>query len=52
MSAPFSVFVCSTFDDLEQDREAVLDAIRRANSDIMRLNCSARAAYLRAEPRP
>jgi tetratricopeptide (TPR) repeat protein len=29
MSAPFSVFVCSTFDDLEQEREAVLDAIRR-----------------------
>jgi tetratricopeptide (TPR) repeat protein len=29
MSAPFTVFVCSTFDDLEQEREAVLDAIRR-----------------------
>jgi tetratricopeptide (TPR) repeat protein len=29
MSASFSVFVCSTFDDLEQEREAVLDAIRR-----------------------
>jgi Domain of unknown function (DUF4062) len=29
MSAPFNVFVCSTFDDLEQEREAVLDAIRR-----------------------
>ena len=29
MSAPFPVFVCSTFDDLEQEREAVLDAIRR-----------------------
>ena len=29
MSAPFSVFVCSTFDDLEQEREAVLDALRR-----------------------
>ena len=32
MSAPFSVFVCSTFDDLEQEREAVLDAIRRVQS--------------------
>ena len=29
MSASFNVFVCSTFDDLEQEREAVLDAIRR-----------------------
>ena len=29
MSASFTVFVCSTFDDLEQEREAVLDAIRR-----------------------
>jgi hypothetical protein len=29
MSAPFTVFVCSTFDDLEQEREAVLDAILR-----------------------
>jgi tetratricopeptide (TPR) repeat protein len=29
MSAPFTVFVCSTFHDLEQEREAVLDAIRR-----------------------
>jgi Domain of unknown function (DUF4062) len=29
MSAPFTVFVCSTFDDLEQERQAVLDAIRR-----------------------
>jgi tetratricopeptide (TPR) repeat protein len=29
MSAPFTVFICSTFDDLEQEREAVLDAIRR-----------------------
>jgi uncharacterized protein DUF4062 len=29
MSAPFTVFVCSTFDDLEQEREGVLDAIRR-----------------------
>jgi tetratricopeptide (TPR) repeat protein len=29
MSVSFSVFVCSTFDDLEQEREAVLDAIRR-----------------------
>ena len=32
MSAPFTVFVCSTFDDLEQEREAVLDAIRRVAS--------------------
>jgi hypothetical protein len=32
MSAPFTVFVCSTFDDLEQEREAVLDAIRRVQS--------------------
>jgi len=32
MSASFSVFVCSTFDDLEQEREAVLDAIRRVQS--------------------
>jgi Domain of unknown function (DUF4062) len=29
MSASFTVFVCSTFDDLEQEREGVLDAIRR-----------------------
>ncbi len=29
MSAPFTVFLCSTFDDLEQEREAVLDAILR-----------------------
>jgi Domain of unknown function (DUF4062) len=29
MSAPFTVFVCSTFGDLEQERTAVLDAIRR-----------------------
>ncbi len=29
MSASFNVFVCSTFDDLEREREAVLDAIRR-----------------------
>jgi Domain of unknown function (DUF4062) len=29
MSASFTVFVCSTFDDLEQEREAVLDAIKR-----------------------
>jgi tetratricopeptide (TPR) repeat protein len=29
MSDSFTVFVCSTFDDLEQEREAVLDAIRR-----------------------
>jgi tetratricopeptide (TPR) repeat protein len=29
MSASFTVFVCSTFDDLEPEREAVLDAIRR-----------------------
>ena len=32
MSAPFTVFVCSTFYDLEQEREAVLDAIRRVQS--------------------
>ena len=32
MSAPFTVFVCSTFDDLEQEREAVLDAVRRVQS--------------------
>jgi hypothetical protein len=32
MSAPSTVFVCSTFDDLEQEREAVLDAIRRVQS--------------------
>jgi hypothetical protein len=32
MSAPFNVFVCSTFDNLEQEREAVLDAIRRVQS--------------------
>jgi hypothetical protein len=29
MSDSFTVFVCSTFDDLEQEREGVLDAIRR-----------------------
>ena len=29
MSDPFTVFVCSTFDDLEQERDAVLDAIGR-----------------------
>ena len=29
MPDSFAVFVCSTFDDLEQEREAVLDAIRR-----------------------
>jgi tetratricopeptide (TPR) repeat protein len=29
MSAPFTVFVCSTFDDLVEEREGVLDAIRR-----------------------
>ena len=27
--APFTVFVCSTFDDLHEEREGVLDAIRR-----------------------
>ncbi len=27
--AAFTVFVCSTFDDLQQEREGVLDAIRR-----------------------
>jgi hypothetical protein len=32
MSDSFTVFVCSTFDDLEQEREAVLDAIRRVQS--------------------
>jgi tetratricopeptide (TPR) repeat protein len=32
MSASFTVFVCSTFDDLEPEREAVLDAIRRVQS--------------------
>ena len=32
MPASFAVFVCSTFDDLEQEREAVLDAIRRVQS--------------------
>ena len=32
MSAPFTVFVCSTFDDLVEEREAVLDAIRRVQS--------------------
>jgi hypothetical protein len=32
MSPPFTVFVCSTFDDLEQERKAVLDAIRRVQS--------------------
>lgn len=29
MSSSFTVFVCSTFDDLEPERDAVLDAIRR-----------------------
>ena len=29
MPDSFTVFVCSTFDDLEQEREGVLDAIRR-----------------------
>jgi tetratricopeptide (TPR) repeat protein len=29
MSDSFTVFVCSTFDDLERQRKAVLDAIRR-----------------------
>ncbi len=29
MTAPFTVFVCSTFSDLSQEREGVLDAIRR-----------------------
>ncbi|HEY3623897.1 MAG TPA: DUF4062 domain-containing protein [Roseiarcus sp.] len=29
MSDSFTVFVCSTFDDLEQEREAALDAVRR-----------------------
>jgi Domain of unknown function (DUF4062) len=28
-SALFTVFVCSTFDDLEKEREGVLDAISR-----------------------
>ena len=32
MSDSFTVFVCSTFDDLEQEREGVLDAIRRVQS--------------------
>jgi tetratricopeptide (TPR) repeat protein len=32
MSAPFNVFVCSTFDDLLEEREGVLDAIRRVQS--------------------
>jgi Domain of unknown function (DUF4062) len=32
MPESFTVFVCSTFDDLEQEREAVLDAIRRVKS--------------------
>jgi tetratricopeptide (TPR) repeat protein len=32
MSAPFNVFVCSTFDDLERERKAVLDAIRLVQS--------------------
>jgi tetratricopeptide (TPR) repeat protein len=32
MPDSFSVFVCSTFDDLEQEREGVLDAIRRVQS--------------------
>ena len=29
MTASFTVFVCSTFSDLSQEREGVLDAIRR-----------------------
>lgn len=29
MTAPFTVFLCSTFSDLSEEREAVLDAIRR-----------------------
>ena len=29
MSASFTIFVCSTFDDLVEEREGVLDAIRR-----------------------
>jgi hypothetical protein len=29
MSGTFTIFVCSTFDDLEPEREGVLDAIRR-----------------------
>ena len=29
MSATFTIFVCSTFSDLSQEREGVLDAIRR-----------------------
>jgi tetratricopeptide (TPR) repeat protein len=29
MSAPFNVFVCSTFDDLVDERQGVLEAIRR-----------------------
>ncbi len=29
MSASFTIFVCSTFDDLVEEREEVLDAIRR-----------------------
>jgi tetratricopeptide (TPR) repeat protein len=32
MSDSFTIFVCSTFDDLEQEREGVLDAIRRVQS--------------------
>ena len=42
MSASFTVFVCSTFDDLEQEREAVLDAIKpRPEADTMRWSSSA-----------
>ncbi len=29
MTASFTIFVCSTFSDLRQEREGVLDAIRR-----------------------
>ena len=29
MTASFTIFVCSTFSDLSQEREGVLDAIRR-----------------------
>jgi len=29
MSGTFTVFVCSTFDDVERERAGVLDAIRR-----------------------
>ncbi len=29
MTQPYTVFVCSTFDDLQPERDGVLDAIRR-----------------------